>query len=226
MKEGKEESGKEGTERHEVAVKQGVEGTRKEGRRRKEKDSGSLERKREEEKSRTENGVFGWELWSGIRQEERGECKKRFGGEGRRRMKERRDEEREGNRDNEEKGKERVRGTGVAKMKGELREGGYGDVIRRVGQKKFVDRLEAARLETKRERSASGEAKKEKQESVEKKKEEGKMYGLGKGEVKEWEEKAKKRKDSEEEGRVGKDEVVERVKRGGGGAREGGVKIS
>lgn len=103
-----------------------------------------------------------------------------------------------------------------------MREGGYGDAIRRVGQKKLVDRLEAARLETKRERSASGEAKKEEQESVEKKKEEGKMYGLGKREVKEWEEKAKERKDSEEEGRVGKDEVVEQVKEG---EREQGEKV-
>lgn len=159
-----------------------MEGTRKEGRRRKEEDSDSLKRKREEEESRTECGVLGWELWSGIRQGEGGECKERFEGlegrgEGVRRMKERRDEEREGNReDNEKKGKERVRGTGVAKVKGGLREGGYGDVIRRVGQKKLVDRLEAARLETKRERR-----RKKSRSRWRRRKRRGKCTGWGRG---------------------------------------------
>lgn len=120
MKEGKEESGKEGTERHEVAVKQGVEGTRKEGRRRKEEDSGSLERKREEKESRRAVSSDR-NCEAEFAREREGNARKGLEGrgEGVRRIKKRRDEEREGNReDNEEKGKERIRGTGVAKVKG------------------------------------------------------------------------------------------------------------
>lgn len=128
--EGREGSEKEDTERHKVAERQGVEDAWKEGRRSKEEDSGSLERKREEEDSLTESGVLGWELWSGMRQGEGGGCKERFEGlegrgEGIRRMKERRSEEREGNRENnEKKEKERVRGTVMAMVKGGGRERG------------------------------------------------------------------------------------------------------
>lgn len=55
MKERKEGSEKEDTERHKVAERQGVEDAWKERRRRKEEDRGSLERKREEEDSLTES---------------------------------------------------------------------------------------------------------------------------------------------------------------------------
>lgn len=77
LKDGKEKDGKEVMERHEVAEKQGAEGERKEGRKMEEKDSGGLERKREEENSLMESGVLGEELWSGVRRGERGGCKER-----------------------------------------------------------------------------------------------------------------------------------------------------
>lgn len=54
-----EEDGKEEVKRLEIAVKQGVDGGRKEGGRKKEEGSGSLERKREEEELRMESGVIG-----------------------------------------------------------------------------------------------------------------------------------------------------------------------
>lgn len=80
--------------------------------------------------------------------------------EGVRSIKERSDEVRKGNReDNEEKGEERVKR--VAMVKGGLREGGYGNAMRRMGQKRLVERLETARLENKRERLAAKEPKKE-----------------------------------------------------------------
>lgn len=70
-----------------------------------------------------------------------------------------------------------------------VKEGEYDDAVRRMGHKKLVERLEAARLETKWEKSTPRAAKQEEQELVEKKKEERKVYGLGKVEVKKWEEK-------------------------------------
>lgn len=116
-----EEDGKEGAKRLEIAVKQGVDDRRKEGGRRKEEGSGSLERKREEEELRMESGVIGWDLWRGIRQGERRKCMERFKGlegkrEGVRSIKERNGEVRERSREvNEEKGKERIRGSGVVR---------------------------------------------------------------------------------------------------------------
>lgn len=134
----------------------------------------------------TESGVLGWELWSGMRQGEGKGCKERFEGlegrgEGIRRMKERRGEEREGNRENnEKKEKERVRGTVMAMVKGGQREGEYDDVVRRMGHKKLVERLEAARLETKWEKSTPGAAKQEEQELVGRRKRRGKYTDWGK----------------------------------------------
>lgn len=126
-------------------------------------------------------------------------------GEGVRSIKERSDEVREGNRENnEEKGEERVKGTGVAMVKGGLREGGYGNAMRRMGQKRLVERLETARLENKRERLAAREPKKEEQESMEKKKERGKCTRWGRG---------RKRKRSRRSGKTTKKKVeMERMR--------------
>lgn len=112
---------------------------------------------------------------------------------------------REGKReDNEEKGKERVKGTGVAMVKGGLREGDYGNAMRRMGQKRLVERLETARLEKKRERSAAREPKKEEQESMEKKKERGKCTRWGRG---------RKRKRRRRSGKITKKKVeMERMR--------------
>lgn len=79
-----------------------------------------------------------------------------------------------------------------------------------MGHKKLVERLETARLETKWEKSTPGAAKQEEQELVEKKKEEGKVYGLGKVEVKKWEEKRRS------ERMVKKKVELERMRRKGG----------
>lgn len=59
-----EEVGKEGAKRHEIAVKQGMDGVRKEGEEGKRKVSEAGEKKRR--RGITESSVIGWDLWRGI----------------------------------------------------------------------------------------------------------------------------------------------------------------
>lgn len=75
-----------------------------------------------------------------------------------------------------------------------------------------------ARRGTRREKTAPGRAKQEKQELVERKEEDGRCAGWRKRRLR------KGRRDDEEEGRFGSDEVMGRVKEGGGGVRGEGVK--
>lgn len=178
VKDGMKREGKKDMERHMTVARMEKESERKERRRWEKNDGDFLERKREEEGPLTRSDALGGEWWCRVRRGEGGGIKKRDDdSEGRggrsERIKERRPDERErtwGN--NERKEKENVeevvmaldiRGVGV---------GGYGEALRRAGNRKLVERL--VKPEAGRKKTASGSLKQEEQELVERKKEGGK----------------------------------------------------